>query len=679
MNTLTKNIQVKALPSSRSLLWLAAVGVLATLLALLTKAIMDNPVPSQDIRVMDWVGGWDLRGLTTFFDGVSFVTGPEPGIIYGLSGVTFLLLLGKYRPALVFTAVGVTIGLVAILGDFTLREIVDRGRPLAGAENPTPAFPSGHVFGSTVFFGFIGFLAVYYQMKKKILVPFLLVLAAIIVLVGPARVHVQAHFPSDVAAGYLLAAIWLLVIIPVFVYIRNTKWMSAWKNKDDPAVVACESRTVASSIASVVVLDPEEGTATKVYTPPPLVRLLYWMAFQAKFPYETNNAALASGKYRRQTASLLTMHRFGKDLVAPVTAIDCGHGNCRFVTEFIPGEVAENDGPAQKLMGEVSEIFAEAGLSVWQVNPRNPHAHTNLILTAEGDYKIIDLESAVISLLPAPGQFRSSLKSGNLPIFDDIDFPRLRNFISANESALMTSIGTDGIKALKHATDHAEEAINTWKAAEPRIFGHLIAGTYNLLNLKARFQHMMGSLTGADAAAQLFLNNGIDRWEKEERITPSDAAGLRTRLSSDAARYAARHLGVHLVMSVAIALPIPGMRSVARFLWKLTFWIKAEIRRLWRKRAVDADQVPNIHTPLVMGLALVPVLGGVAYLASAPLRSKILARLMLDQAAWKLPFKLYQRTRIGHWLAPTVRQTGAQIPPAPLYERGDPPIFDSLL
>ena len=166
-------------------------------------------------------------------------------------------------------------------------------------------------------------------------------------------------------------------------------------------------------------------------------------------------------------------------------------------------------------MGEVSEIFAQAGLSVWQVNPRNPHAHTNLIKSADGDYTIIDLESAVISLLPAPGQFRSSLKSGNLPIFDDIDFPRLRDFIVTNEAALTSSIGADGVKALIHATDHAEEAINTWKAAEPRVIGHLIAGTYRLLNVKARFQHLMGSLAGADAAAELFLNSGIDRWEKE--------------------------------------------------------------------------------------------------------------------------------------------------------------------
>ena len=169
-----------------------------------------------------------------------------------------------------------------------------------------------------------------------------------------------------------------------------------------------------------------------------------------------------------------------------MTTIDCTHGNCSFVTEFIPGELAKNDEPAQKFLGEVTESFAEAGLSVWQVNPRNPHAHTNLILTPEGDYKIIDLESAVISLFPAPGQFRSSLKSGNIPIFDDIDFPRLRNYINTNEAALVTTIGTDGVEALKHSTDHAEEAINTWRAAEPRILSHLISGTYSLLNIKEK-------------------------------------------------------------------------------------------------------------------------------------------------------------------------------------------------
>jgi len=656
MATLMRNIPVKGVIITRSLLWLAAVGILVALLALLTNAMSDNSIPSQDVTVSEWIVGWDLWGLTNFFDVVSFVTSSKAGFIYGPLGIIFLLLLGKTRPAIVFAVVGVSIAVVAIAADVSLGQIVDRPRPIDPGGSFS-AFPSGHVFGTTVFFGFIGFLAAYYGMKIKILVPLLVLFAALIVLVAPARIHVQAHWPSDVAAGYLMAAISLLVLIPVFLWVRKTAWMASRQLKEDAAVVACESCMVASSIASVVVLDPEEGTATKVYVPPPLVRVLYWIAFQAKFPYETNAAALESGKYRRQIASLLTIHRFGKDLVAPVITIDCGHGNCSFVTEFIPGELAKNDEPAQKFLGEVTESFAEAGLSVWQVNPRNPHAHTNLILTPEGDYKIIDLESAVISLFPAPGQFRSSLKSGNLPIFDDIDFPRLRNYISTNEAALMTSIGSDGVEALKHATDQAEEAINTWRASEPRLLSHLIAGTYKLADLKSRFQHFKGALTGADAAAELFLNNGIERWEKEGRIIPSEAAGLRARLSSGTARIATRHLGVHLVMSVAIAIPIPGLRSAARFLWTFTFWAKARLRRLLRKRVVDAEQVSNIHTPVVMGLALVPALGGAAYLASPPLRSKALARLMLDQVAWKLPFKLYHRTRIGRWLAPPANKT----------------------
>jgi len=659
MTTLMQNNPVKAVLTTRSLIWLVTMGILAALLAVLTQAVIDVTDRTQDIKTMNWamdgLVGWDFWGVTTFFDVVSAVTGTKAGIVYGTLGITFLLFLGKTRPAIVFTVVGLTIAAVSVLGDATLGDFVDRGRPLDATPNPTPAFPSGHVFGSTVFFGFIGFLAVYYQMKSKIVIPLLLILGTLTVLVGPARVHVEAHYPSDVVAGYVLAALWLLVIIPVFIYIRGTRWMDAWKNKENSAIVACESCMVASSIASVVVLDPEEGTATKVYVPPPLVRILYWMAFQATFPYETNTAALESGKFRRQIASLLTINRFGKDLVAPVTTIDCTHGNCTFVTEFIPGTLAENDEPAQKFLGEVTESFAEAGLSVWQVNPRNPHAHNNLILTPNGDYKIIDLESAVISLFPAPGQFRSSLKSGNLPIFDDIDFPRLRDFTSANEATLRTTIGADGIEALKHATDHAEEAIKTWKDSEPRILSHLISGTYNLLNVKAKVQHFKGSLTGADAAAELFLKNGIERWEGEGRITPAEAAGLRSRLASKDARHATRHLGVHLVMSVAIIVPIPGIRSLARFLWTIAFWFKTQIRRLLRRPVADADNVPNIHTPVVMGLAIVPALGGVSYLASAPLRNKLLARLMLDQIAWNLPFKLYRRTHIGRWLAPPAK------------------------
>jgi hypothetical protein len=235
--------------------------------------------------------------------------------------------------------------------------------------------------------------------------------------------------------------------------------------------MACEKCRIEKSIASVVVLDPEQKTATKVYIPPPLVKLLYWLAFQSKFPYTRNEAALQAAAYRRKIASLLTLHRFGSDLVAPVTAISCLHSGCSFVTEFVPGEKVENDREAKLFLAQVAEIFAEAGLSVWQINPRNPHAHTNLIRTPKGTFKIIDLESAVVTILPARGQWRSSLRRGSIPIFDDIDFSRLASYITTNHAALEASLGDDGLAQLKDAAQDGEQAIQDWKDCEPRIWG----------------------------------------------------------------------------------------------------------------------------------------------------------------------------------------------------------------
>ena len=75
-------------------------------------------------------------------------------------------------------------------------------------------------------------------------------------------------------------------------------------------------------------------------------------------------------------------------------------------------------------------------------------------------------------------------------------------------------MGQDGLAALRHATDHAEQAINDWKDAEPRIWGHLVSGIYKLLNWKSYLQHLMGALKGADRAAETFFCDGIGRWEK---------------------------------------------------------------------------------------------------------------------------------------------------------------------
>ena len=68
----------------------------------------------------------------------------------------------------------------------------------------------------------------------------------------------------------------------------------------------------------------------------------------------------------------------------------------------------------------------------------------------------------------------------------------------------------------------------------------------------------------------------------------------------------------------------------------------------------------RIHGPVVMAASLVPGLGGFAYLAAKPLRSKLLVRLMLDQGASKLPFGLYRRLGLERLLAPPCNVAGKE-------------------
>ena len=261
----------------------------------------------------------------------------------------------------------------------------------------------------------------------------------------------------------------------------------------------------------------------------------------------------------------------------------------------------------------------------------------------------------MVTLLPAPEQFRSALKSGNLPIFDDIDFPRLRNYISTNQAALEANLGPDGLAELRHVTDHAEEAISSWKDSEPRIWGHIISRVYKLLNWKAFFQNRIGELAGADRAAEAFLSGGIDRWERDGRLEPSEATALRAQIASSELRDAIHHLGAHLVLTVGFPIPLPGIRSLARFVWTLGFWFKAQVRRFRHRTMHDDGKVANIHTPLVMVFSLIPAFGAAAYFLAPPLRRKILVRLVLDQMGPKIPFRVYERMRFSQWLAPALK------------------------
>ncbi|HKP54578.1 MAG TPA: phosphatase PAP2 family protein [Chloroflexia bacterium] len=75
------------------------------------------------------------------------------------------------------------------------------------------SFPSGHVVHYVTFYGFLYYL-VYTHLKTRWFRTLLLsILGGIITLVGPSRIYMGHHWPSDVGGAYFVGTLWLGITI----------------------------------------------------------------------------------------------------------------------------------------------------------------------------------------------------------------------------------------------------------------------------------------------------------------------------------------------------------------------------------------------------------------------------------------------------------------------------------
>lgn len=178
---------------------------------------VERAIQGIHLPVYDWV-------LTHVSD-----LGYFPGTVITYAVVVVVLYLLNLRLA---AALAVGSSLLASLAGSFLRMLVGRPRPSASlvhvATHVTSfGFPSGHVIHYTTLFGFCFYIVLTTWRSSLPRNLMLMVLSALVVLVGPSRVYLGAHWPSDVLGGYLFGTVWLTGTVELYrrlVVYLGTSW-----------------------------------------------------------------------------------------------------------------------------------------------------------------------------------------------------------------------------------------------------------------------------------------------------------------------------------------------------------------------------------------------------------------------------------------------------------------------
>lgn len=170
--------------------------------------------------------------VTPTIDFFSSLNDPTPSIIalaVWFLGLIVIGLVARFRGGSPVKWFQSAAGLIATVGiasgiNFIINFLVARPRPGSFGEKihvlshiPVNSFPSGHTEHDVAYYGFILYLSLTPPVRawryRWILIPFQIFAAIDILTIGYSRILEGEHWLTDVLAGYLSGAIWLLMCI----------------------------------------------------------------------------------------------------------------------------------------------------------------------------------------------------------------------------------------------------------------------------------------------------------------------------------------------------------------------------------------------------------------------------------------------------------------------------------
>lgn len=220
---------------------LFVLGIIILAVASVFVRFHPRPYPI-DLQTTETIQSLQLQpGINAFIEFVSSLNNPIPSIIAlaaWLVGLATLGLIARARGKSGFKWFQSVIALiltVAIAGgiNFIINTLVARPRPGSFGEHinvlshiPVNSFPSGHTEHDVAYYGFLLYLSftppVSQWRYRWVLIPFQIFAAVDILTIGFSRILEGEHWLTDVLAGYLSGALWLLMCIVIY------RWVSSY-------------------------------------------------------------------------------------------------------------------------------------------------------------------------------------------------------------------------------------------------------------------------------------------------------------------------------------------------------------------------------------------------------------------------------------------------------------------
>jgi undecaprenyl-diphosphatase len=184
-----------------------AIAVLSLFLfGWIAQEMLEGSTLRFDLAVREWVHNFASPGMTRAMTSISLM-GYSLLIVALVVAIAVFLFLGWRRAAgwLAVTMAG------ALAMDLALKFSFHRPRPQVffGVEPHSYSFPSGHALCSFCFYAVLAGLIAARTRSPALRVTVGVIAAVLVLAIGVSRVYLGMHYPSDVIAGYLAAAVWV--------------------------------------------------------------------------------------------------------------------------------------------------------------------------------------------------------------------------------------------------------------------------------------------------------------------------------------------------------------------------------------------------------------------------------------------------------------------------------------